>query len=284
MVGLYTSAPPAHTPTLHLAAMRLDGNVCVVTGASSGIGWATARALARQGAVVCGAARREDRLHALLAELGGAERGHSMWVTDVADPESIRSLARHVRDTYGRCDVLVNNAGFSAEIPLGEDGAVEALEAVMATNFFGVVRCTSELLPLLIASAPSHVVNVASVAGRLATGAPAYTASKFAVVGWSESMHFQLEDKGVFVSSVEPGIVPTEGFPATDIAADRWLRYTMGTAEGVADAIIDAIVARKLQRTTPRWYYLLQIPRLLVPPLYRLAQRKLVAPRFRKDR
>lgn len=283
VVGLHTSAPPAHTPTLHLAMTYLAGKVCVVTGASSGIGWATAHALARQGAIVCGAARREERLHELLTELG-TERGHSTWVADVSDVGSIRSLARHVRDTYGRCDVLVNNAGFSAEVPLDEDGAVESIESVMATNFFGVVRCTAELLPLLISSAPSHVVNVASVAGRLATGAPAYTASKFAVVGWSESLHFQLEDKGVFVSSVEPGIIPTEGFPATDIAADRWLRYTMGTADGVADAIIDAIVSRKLQRTIPRWYYLLQTPRLLVPPLYRLVQRKLVAPRFRRDR
>lgn len=263
---------------------ELRGAVCVVTGASSGIGLATSRALAARGARVCAAARREERLTALVEELGGGAAGHSHCVTDVSDPASIRALGHHVRDVYGCCDVLVNNAGFSNERPLTDEGGIEALEAVMATNFFGVVRCTAELLDLLLSSAPSHVVNIASVAGRLATGAPAYSASKFAVVGWSESLHFQLRDRSVFVSTVEPGIVPTEGFPATDIAAHPWLRHTMGTPEGVADAVIDVIVNRKLQRTTPRWYYLLQIPRVIAPPLYRWAQTKLVAPRFRRDR
>ena len=264
--------------------MGLDGKVCVVTGASSGIGLETARALTARGARVCAVARRRERLEALIAELGGSDRGHSLCVTDVSDPAAVRALAAHVTEVYGRCDVLVNNAGFSDERPLTEPGAVEALEAVMATNFFGTVRCTAELLPLLMSSTPSHVVNVASVAGRIATGAPAYSASKFAVVGWSESLHLQLKDKGVFVSTVEPGIVPTEGFPATDIAAHKWLRYTMGTSEEVALAIVDVIVNRKVQRTTPRWYYLLQVPRVLIPSLFRRGQAKLVAARSNRPR
>jgi short-subunit dehydrogenase len=149
--------------------------------------------------------------------------------------------------------------------------------AIMATNFYGTVYCTGELLPLLLESTPSSVVNVASVAGRLAAaGASAYCASKFAVVGWSEALHFDLLEKGVCVSLVEPGFVPTEGFPQTGLIDHPVFKYAMGSTEGVSAAILDAIKNRKLERTTPRWYYALQVPRLLSPPLYRLVQEKVV--------
>lgn len=263
--------------------MGLRNKVCVVTGASSGIGYQAALDLARAGARVCAVARREERLKALVEAIGGSEPGHSYEVVDVSDPAQIQRLADAVRERYGRCDVLINNAGFSKERPWSQPGALEDLEAVMATNFFGVVRTTSAFMPLLLESAPSHVVNVASVAGRLAVGGvPAYTASKFAVVGWSEALHFQLRPRGVFVSLVEPGIVATEGFPATAIARGRFLRHTMGSTAGVSKAIQDVIGSRKMQRTTPRWYYLLQIPRLLTPALYRAAQQKVVGPVYRR--
>lgn len=264
--------------------MGLNGKVCVVTGASSGIGYRTALDLADRGAKVCAVARREDRLRSLVDEMGGEGQGHSFVVTDVSDPAQIEALAQSVEERYGRCDVLINNAGFSKERPWYEPGALEDLEAVMATNFFGVVRCTAAFMPMLLESAPSNVVNVASVAGRLAVGgAPAYTASKFGVVGWSEALHHQLRPRGVCVSLVEPGVVPTEGFPAKAIVGSRLLRHTMGTTEGVSRAIRDVIVHRKMQRTTPRWYYLLQIPRLLTPPLYRAAQQKVVGPIYKRN-
>jgi short-subunit dehydrogenase len=262
----------------------LTGKVCVVTGASSGIGHRAALDLASDGARVCAVARREDRLTALVSEMGGEGRGHSYVVTDVSDPVQIEALAATVRERYGRCDVLINNAGFSKERPWHEPGALADLEAVMATNFFGVVRCTAAFMPMLLESTPSSVVNVASVAGRLAVGgAPAYSASKFAVVGWSEALHHQLRPKGVCVSLVEPGVVPTEGFPAKAIAGSRILRHTMGTTEGVSRAIRHVIAKRKMQRVTPRWYYLLQIPRVLTPPLYRAAQQKVVGPIYKKN-
>jgi NAD(P)-dependent dehydrogenase (short-subunit alcohol dehydrogenase family) len=264
--------------------MSVRGKVCVVTGASSGIGFQTALDLAAAGAKVCAAARREDRLVDLLERMGGESAGHSYVVTDVTDKAQIEALASAVRERYGRCDVLVNNAGFSNERPWHQPGAVDDLEAVMATNFYGVVRTTAAFMPLLLKSPPSSVVNVASVAGRLAIGgAPAYTASKFAVVGWSEALHFQMRAKGVFVSLVEPGIVPTEGFPSKAIVASKVLKHTTGTVEGVSKAIQDVIANRKMQRMTPRWYYLLQIPRLLTPFLYRTVQQKVVGPIYKRD-
>ena len=263
--------------------MSLKDRVCVVTGASSGIGLQAATDLAARGARVCAVARREDRLRALVDDLGGSGAGHSYAVADVSKRTEVRAMAASVRDRYDRCDVLVNNAGFSRERPLYEKGAVADLEKVMKTNFTGAVYCTAELLDLLIASAPSHIVNVASMAGRLVMpGSPAYCASKFALVGWSESMHFQLEDKGVFVSVVEPGLIPTEGFPQDAFVNDRVFKHALGTTQDVSAAILDAIDRRKLERVVPRWYYLLQIPRVIAPPLYRFAQRRLVGPTQRR--
>jgi NAD(P)-dependent dehydrogenase (short-subunit alcohol dehydrogenase family) len=260
--------------------LRFQDKVCVVTGASSGIGRRTALDLAADGARVCIAARRSDRLQEVLEAMGGEARNHSMVVADVAKKSDVRSLGAHVRRTYGRLDVLVNNAGISAHSGFSEQGGVATLEKVMKVNFFGAVYCTAEFLPLLVAAAPSHVVNISSVAGRLALGgSPAYCASKFAMVGWSEALHFELRPKGVFVSVIEPGLIPTEGFPQTIPQQDRLMRYTLGTVEDVSAAIRHAIARRKLERTVPRWYYLLQIPRLLTPPLYRLVNDKLVAPR-----
>ncbi|MDP9066929.1 MAG: SDR family oxidoreductase [Actinomycetota bacterium] len=244
--------------------------VCVVTGASSGIGRRVALDLAAAGARVCVAARREDRLQTLVAEIGGEPAGHSYVVTDVSQRDHVKNLARHVGDTYGRLDVLINNAGFSGNERVDGPESVDEVERVFATNFFGAVYCTAELLPLLEASAPSHVVNVASMAGRIAVpGNATYAASKFALVGWTEALQPDLARRGVYLSSVEPGFVPTEGFPQKNMVEDRFMKYLLGTDAQVSEAILDAIENRKPQRVVPRFYYLFQLPRVLTPGLYR---------------
>lgn len=257
--------------------MQLSNKVCVVTGASSGIGRGTALKLAAAGAVVCAAARREQLLQTLVEECGG--NGHSYFVTDVGERDRVKQLAAHVQQTHGRCDVLVNNAGFSGtHTPLGQTGAVSDIEKIMATNFFGAVYCTAELLPLLEKSAPSTIVNVGSMAGRIPVGgSSAYTASKFALAGWSEALHYELVDKDVWVSLILPGLIPTEGFPQSDLVGDPLLRHVLGTEDQVAGAIVDMIKRGSVERTVPRWYYWVQAPRLLTPPLYRYALRKVTA-------
>lgn len=260
--------------------MSLKDKVCVVTGASSGIGRQTAVDLAAAGAVVCAAARREPELVDLVGALGGAAAGHSYFVCDVSDRARVAALADHVSTTYGRCDALVNNAGFSTgDRPFGTDeGDIDDLHATMATNFFGAAYCTDAFLPLLERSAPSHIVNVASVAGRLAlAGSSAYCASKFAVVGWSESLYFDLAPRGITVSLVEPGPIPTEGFPQTALLNSALLRFAVGSTADVSKAIRHCIESNKMQRVVPRWYYALQIPRLIFPPLYRAVQSRVIA-------
>ena len=257
----------------------MQEKIAVITGASSGIGRRTALDLAADGATVVVAARREDRLRELVEELGGTAADHSYQVTDVSKRSDAEALARHVQDRYGRCDILVNNAGFSRDAPLGTPEAPDAVEQVMATNFFGTVYVTNALVPLLESSAPSHVINVASVAGRLAFGAVGpYVASKFALVGWTESVVTELARKGIQMGLVEPGPIPTEGFPQKALANDRVLKHTLAQEADVSKAIRKSIANGKLQRVVPRWYYLLQFFRLATPPLYRYAQKK-VAPR-----
>ena len=254
----------------------VTGRICVITGASSGIGRRTALDLAAAGNKVCVAARRRERLESLVAEMGGSAAGHSYLVTDVSDREQVKALAEHVRETYGRLDVLINNAGFAGEEGFRGPESVEDIERVMATNFFGAVYCTAEFLPLLEASAPSHVVNVASMAGRIATpGVSTYVASKFALVGWTEALNLEFAGRGVYLSSVEPGFIPTEGFPQKNMTQDKVMKYLLGTDAQVSEAIQDAIAHRKPQRVVPRWYYLFQIPRVLTPRLFRFSLDKI---------
>ena len=248
------------------------GKVCVVTGASSGIGRRTAVDLARAGARVCVAARREERLRALVDEIGGEKAGHRAVATDVSRREDIAALAAQVADAYGRCDVLINNAGIPGGYAAfdGSDETLANVERVMRVNFFAAVYATAEFLGLLERSAPSHIVNVTSVAGRIAApGIPAYTASKFALVGWTESAAPDLARRGIHLHSVEPGFVPTEGFPQKELVSDPMLKRVLGTEAQVSAAIRAAVEKRKLQRTVPRWYYAFQVPRILAPPLFR---------------
>jgi NAD(P)-dependent dehydrogenase (short-subunit alcohol dehydrogenase family) len=262
--------------------MDFRDKVCVITGASSGIGRRLALDLGAAGAQVCAAARREERLRSLIKELAGDR--HSLVATDVSDRAACGRLADHVRDRYGRCDVLVNNAGFSLGGSFDGPAALERLHEVMATNFFGAAYCTASLMDLLVRSAPSHVVNVASVAGRIATGgASSYCASKFAMVGWSEALYFELRPKRVHVTLIEPGMLPTEGFPHSGLSSDRWLRHILTSESDVSRATMRAIQACKLQRTIPRWFYPLEIARLVAPPVFRALQSRFITARAERE-
>lgn len=255
--------------------------VAVVTGASSGIGEATARALAGMGATVVVAARREERLRDLAREVRDAG-GRALPVRcDVTDPQDVAALRGEVEGSLGRCDVLVNNAG----IPGGgrfADLTVEQIDLVTTTNLRSVLWCTKEFLPLLLASG-GHVVNVASVAGRYAVpGSSVYSASKHAVVAFSEALYHELAPLGVMVTVVNPGLVETEGFPMTDIKDHPQLGRLVMRPERVAEVIVDVVRRRRgPEISVPRWLGGFQALRVLVPPAYRAAVRRAVGARGR---
>jgi short-subunit dehydrogenase len=242
--------------------------VMLITGASSGIGEAAARRLSREpGSSLVLIARREERLRALAAELG--EGRASFLAVDLLDEDAPERIRAHVLEHHGRLDLLVNNAGAAWRARFA-DGGYENVRRTMAINFDAQVRLTEALLPLLRQSAPSGIVNVASTAGRVArAGTGAYSASKFALAGWSDSLWAEESGNGVHVGLVLPGFITTEGFPQAELTAQPWTRWMVSTPEAAAEAIYQAGVGRRPERYVPRPYALAAALRVLAPALAR---------------
>ncbi len=250
---------PAPTPS--------RDRVMLVTGASSGIGEATARRLAREpGASLVLIARREDRLRALAASLG--ER-HSFLAVDLLDEDAPERVREHVLERHGHLELLVNNAGAAWRANFA-DGGYENVRRTMAINFDAQLRLTEALLPLLRASAPSAIVNVASTAGRVArAGSGAYSASKFALAGWSDALFAEERPHGVHVGLVLPGFISTEGFPQAELTEKPWTRWLVSTPEKGAEAIYEAGLGGSAERYVPRPYAIAAALRILAPRLVR---------------
>ncbi|TMK40084.1 MAG: SDR family NAD(P)-dependent oxidoreductase [Actinobacteria bacterium] len=239
----------------------------VITGASSGIGEAVAHRLAREpGARLVLVARREDRLRQLAESLSVPT---TYIAADLTDDDAPARVVKHVGGHCERLTLLVNNAGASWRATFA-DGGYANVRRTMELNFDAVVRLTEALLPLLRESAPSAIVNVASTAGRVARpGAGAYSASKFALAGWTDSLYAEERAHGVHVGLVLPGFIATEGFPAAELTSRRLTRRAVSTPERAAEAILDAGLRGRAERYVPRPYALIGVARLLVPGLMR---------------
>ncbi len=246
-------------------------SVALITGASSGIGEATARALARERdmALVL-VARREERLSAL----AGALAVPCTYVAaDLTDADAPARIAEHVAREHGRLTLLVNNAGASWRARFA-DGGYANVRRTMELNFDAVVRLTEALLPLLRESAPSAIVNVASTAARVARpGTGAYSASKFALAGWSDALYAEEASHGVHVGLVLPGFIRTEGFPAHELTARAATRWMVAEPHTAAQAILDAGLRGSAERYVPRHYALAALARILMPGIVRRALR-----------
>ena len=241
--------------------------VAVVTGASSGIGEATVRLLSREGWRVIAVARRADRLEKLAGELENV-RPLPLDLTADDAPARVRDAVRE----EGGLDLLVNNAGSSWRAAFGdpEKGGFENVRKTMDLNLDAPVRLTEALLPILRESAPSSIVNVSSTAGRV--GLPkggAYSASKFALAGWSEALHFEERRHGVHVGVVLPGFIATEGFPQEQLTRSARTRWMVSKPEKVAKAIVAAGPGGKAERYVPRVYALVPRFRAGFPTLWR---------------
>lgn len=215
---------------------RLEGTVALITGASSGIGEATAVALAGEGASVAVAARRRDRLEALVERIGN-DADVLVVETDVTDEASARAMVEDTVREFGRLDTLVNNAGVMLLGPI-LDAPVDEWRRMIELNVLGLLYCTHAALPHLLRAADTDprrvadVVNVSSVAGRVARqGSGVYNASKFGVVAFSESLRQEVTRRHVRVSIVEPGAVMTELASHNRPEIIEGMRATFGDTE-----------------------------------------------------
>ena len=211
-------------------------------------------------------ARREDRLRELADELGGA----MVIAADLLEPASPSRIRRMVEREHGALHLLVNNAGAAWRGTFGDEGWAN-VERHMKLNFEAPVRLTEALLPLLRSTAATNgrvsIVNVASTASRVSRpSSGAYSASKFALAGWSDALHAEEAPNGIHVGLVLPGFVKTEGFPAKEIP-----RLIVSKPEVVAEAIVEAGPGGKPERYVPRPYWLAAALRILAPRLIRRA-------------
>ncbi len=229
---------------------RMERMGVVLTGASSGIGMATARSLAAEGAFVALLARREDRLRALSEEIEGRGGRALALPTDLTRRGEVEAAVEAAHAAFGRIDVLVNNAGI---MPLSSLEAlrIEDWEAMVDVNVKGPLFGIGAVLPIMLTHGRGHIVNIGSVAGRrpFMTGT-VYSATKFALRALSAGIHLELSaSRGIRVTDIQPGVVDTElanHIPdpeARETFSKRWEGKRMLAAQDIADAVLYAVTA-----------------------------------------
>lgn len=216
----------------------LTGKVAVITGASSGIGEATARLLVAEGVRVVLVARRRERIDALVAELGGAAIA---LTADVGDAAAVASVFAEVEQRFGGLDLLFNNAGLGVNARF-EDSDPADWKQMIDVNLYGVLYCTQAAIPLMRGRSGAMISSVSSVGGRYGTESwSVYSATKFAVVGFHDALRKELGGEGIRVSVIEPGAVWTEfGQNVSDAMRERRESLDALTSEDVAQALVYA--------------------------------------------
>jgi short-subunit dehydrogenase len=227
--------------------MNIKGKVVIVTGASSGIGEATAREFGREGAKVVLAARRVDKLQTLAQEIDAMGTSAQAYViqADLSKLEDIQKLVADTIAIFGRIDVLVNNAGFGRLDWLENLDPIKDIQAQIDVNVMGVIQTTRQVLPVMIAQRSGSIINMCSMAGLVATPTYSiYAASKHAVHGFSEALRREVKPWGIDVSLIYPGGVVTEFSAHAGIKRKTNAttpKFMLLTAEQVAKAVVKLV-------------------------------------------
>jgi short-subunit dehydrogenase len=231
-----------------MAAAR--GRTVLVTGASSGIGEAVAKELAQQGDTVALVARRQDRLDAVLAECRMTAPDSERWAADLSDPDDAATLALAIWDHYDGLDIVINNAA----VPMRRHATrltMAEVERTMRINYFSPAAITLAVLPRMLERKSGTIVNVSSLGGRLGiTAEAAYSGSKFALAGWSESLAIDLDGTGVTIRLILPGAIDTEIWDQPDNDAPLY-DGPKAPASEIAIGIIEAIESDRFEHYLP---------------------------------
>jgi short-subunit dehydrogenase len=251
--------------------MDIKGKVVIVTGASSGIGEATAREFGREGAKAVLAARRVELLEALAREINGMGTGAETLVVqaDLSKLEDIQALIAQTLERFGRIDVLVNNAGFGRLDWLENLDPKKDIEAQFDVNVLGVVQTTRQALPVMIKQRTGHIINMCSMAGLVAT--PTYTiyaACKHAVHGFSEALRREVKPWGIDVSMIYPGGVATEFAHNAGIKRKTQAttpKFLLLSAEDVGRAVVQLVHRPRSMWIIPRLWGMTALLNKLFP-------------------
>ena len=232
--------------------MDFNNKVVVITGASSGFGEATAIKFAKKGADVVLVARRKEKLLEVEKKISNYSGLSLICQCDVSNKEQVEQMAKNVLETYGRIDVLVNNAGFVIYGKVNELSTDEIV-AQMETNYFGMIYCTKAFLPQMLEQQSGHFVNVASVGASFGVpGIASYCATKYAKLGFSEGLRHELDGTGIGLTVVSPIMVRTPLFDHPSFT--NFSRFSTGislSSETVAKAIIKASNSPRFEIVVP---------------------------------
>ena len=232
--------------------MDFKNKVVVITGASSGIGEVTAIKFARKHANVVLVARRKETLLAVEKKISNFSGSSLVCQCDVSNKEQVKEMSKKVLDTFGRIDVLVNNAGFVIYGKVSEL-STEEIVAQMETNYFGMIYCTKAFLPQMLEQQSGHFVNIASVGASFGVpGIASYCATKYAMLGFSEGLRHELDGTGVGLTVVSPIMVRTPLFDHPSFT--NFSRFSTGislSSETVAKAIIKASNSPRFEIVVP---------------------------------
>lgn len=229
---------------------RLNGQIVVITGASSGIGALMAEGLAQQGAIPVLMARSTDKLREVGSRISGE---HALQKLDVTDSGQVQAAMESVIERYGRIDVLINNAGFGVFEKIA-DAELATIEEMMDVNYMGTVRCTKAVLPGMLKAGKGHVVNIASMAGKIGSAkSSGYSATKHAVLGFTNCIRQELAGHGITVTAINPGPIDTPFLERADPDGQyvKNVKWFMLRPEQVAETVIRSIIGRKSEVDLP---------------------------------
>lgn len=232
--------------------MDYSGKIVVITGASSGIGKESALEFAKLHASVVLVSRDKNKLEEVAKELSKYQTQILVCACDISQKDQVNQMSKQVLEKFGTVDVLVNNAGFGIYGNFN-DLKAEEIESQMTTNYLGMVYCTKTFLPKMLEQKSGHIVNVASVAASFGIpGMAGYCASKFAMLGFSESLYHELKGSGIGITVVSPIMVKTNFFNHNSF--NKMPRYTTAlSANTVAKAVVRAASSPRLEIVVPQF-------------------------------
>lgn len=255
----------------------LKGKNIVITGASGGIGAEIAKLCAARGANLVLLARSIEKLRQLQKEL--QQRFHinvNVFSLDVSETEMVQEVFTQIFETIGQVDILVNNAGFGI-FREAHKATIEEIKGMFNVNVVGLMACTSMVLPKMRERRTGHIINIASQAGKIATPkSSVYSASKHAVLGYTNSLRLELADFNVYVTSVNPGPIATNFFEIADEQGTyvKNVQRFMLKPDYVAKKVVDVMLTRTREVNLPRWMNIGSVVYALFPRLFeRLGKR-----------